>query len=56
MALVKNGQEIRIPTLRWPVWVKKLVQENRIRIGTWNIGSLNEILVEIIMDTMAKIR
>ena len=33
------------------VWIKMLVKENRIHIGTWNIQSLTRKLMEIVDTT-----
>jgi hypothetical protein len=51
--VVRNGQEF--PHFYGQVRVKKLVQENRIRIGTWNVGFVTGKLMEIV-DTMTRSR
>ena len=37
------------------MWVKKLVQESRIRLATWNIGTLTAQSIELV-DTMKRRR
>jgi len=49
--VVKNKQGF--PHLRKRVRVKKLVHENRIRFGTWNIGTLTGKSMEVV-DTMIR--
>ena len=51
--VVKNKQGF--PHLRERVRVKKLVHDNRIRFGTWNIGTLIGKSMEIV-DTMTRRR
>jgi hypothetical protein len=50
LGVVKNGQEFLHFDGR--VRVKKLVQDNRICIGTWNVGSLTRRLIEITYTTV----
>ena len=51
--VVKNKQVF--PHLRERVRIKKLVHENMIRFGTWNIGTLTGKSMEVV-DTMTRRR
>jgi exonuclease III len=48
---VKNKQGI--PYLRERMQIKKLVHKNRIRFGTWNIGTLTRKSMEVV-DTITR--
>ena len=55
MALGCSEKWTRVSALLWTGAGKEISQENRIRIGTWNIGFVTGKLMEIV-DTMTRSR
>jgi len=53
LALRCSEKWARVSAISWTGRVKKLVQENMIHIGIWNIGFLTEKLMKIV-DTMIR--
>jgi hypothetical protein len=54
LSVVKNEQESSYLT-RWMRRVRKLAEPSRVRVGTWNVGSLMSKLREVV-DTMIRRR